>query len=114
LYLSYCLRLWYLDYHSPKYSYGPRTYENTFLLINLKIPNTNVEKFFEEVSYSYLNCADLKDIADGIKASIRYSTETKIKYTRLMYEARDRYNEENKIKVKKARFENAILNSKRK
>ena len=81
------------------------------LLLNLEIPTDKVEKFFEEVDYSYFDCADLKYIADSIEVSIRYSTETKSKYIRLMYEARDRYNEEKKIKEKKKRFQDAIRNS---
>jgi hypothetical protein len=67
LYLDYCVRLWYQDYYSPKYNYSPRKYENAMLLIEVKMPVNDIEKFFDEVDYSYLTFDDLAYVADRIE-----------------------------------------------
>jgi hypothetical protein len=67
LYLGYCLSLWYQDYYSDKYKYSPRKYENSILLLELKMPVNNIEKFFDEVDYAYLTFDDVVYVADRIE-----------------------------------------------
>jgi hypothetical protein len=67
LYLGYCLVLWYQDYYSDKYKYSPRKYENSILLLELKMPVNNIEKFFDEVDYAYLTFDDVVYVADRIE-----------------------------------------------
>ena len=113
LYLGYCLVLWYQDYYSDKYKYSPRKYENSILLLELKMPVNNIEKFFDEVDYAYLTFDDVVYVADRIEWHTSYPQEIKRKYIHLMYDSMYRYEEEAKIKDKKNRFREAIMNSNR-
>ena len=113
LYLGYCLSLWYQDYYSTKYNYSPRKYGNAILLLELKMPVNNIEKFFDEVDYAYLTFDDVVYVADRIEWHTSYPQETKRKYIHLMYDSMYRYDEEAKIKDKKTRFREAIINSRR-
>lgn len=113
LYLGYCLSLWYQDYYSPKYNYSPRKYENAILLLELKMPVNNIEKFFDEVDYAYLTFDDVAYVADRIEWHTSYPKEIKSKYIHLMFDSMYRYREEVKIKDKKNRFREAIMNSRR-
>ena len=111
LYLGYCLSLWYQDYYSPKYNYSPRKYENALLLIDLKLPVNNIDKFFEELDYGYLTFDDIVYVADKIEWHTSYPQEIKRKYIHSMYDNMYRYEKEKKIKDRKINFMNLCRTS---
>ena len=111
LYLGYCLSLWYQDYYSPKYNYSPRKYENALLLIDLKLPVNNIDKFFEELDYGYLTFDDIVYVADKIEWHTSYPKEVKRKYIHSMYDNMYRYEKEKKIKDRKINFMNLCRTS---